>query len=265
MAKKKVTAGSGSDVPTTSGYGYGKAKTKYGYGGLSSARQHSFLQCSCGKEYCRVCAKEIENVCVNCGLPEEKLTTFCYGEQLSKRNDKCVRNGTLDFTENGWVNIDKDGNSQKQHSEKIITWDSLDGVQEEAGPDCRAIVDDPLPIMPETAPGPFTDASARAFSYGIDEGEEDVQFEKDVEEGVEDVDGGLADEVGPMPGVFVHHYPQPLVDGRTKISLHPDIKNCRSDGHATGITIKTIKYDVAKEADGKTVAEVVKEIRAFPC
>jgi len=60
----------------------------------------------------------------------------------------------------------------------------------------------------------------------------------------------------------------PLMDKEEIIEFlrpyHPDIKNCRSDGQATGIAIKTIKCD-AKIADGKTVAEVVREIRAFPC
>lgn len=42
---------------------------------------------------------------------------------------------------------------------------------------------------------------------------------------------------------------------------HPDIKNCHSDGQATGIAIKAIKSE-DKIADGKIITEIVKKIRA---
>lgn len=81
---------------------------------------HNFLKCSCGKEHCRVCSKKIENICTQCGLSQEYLTTHCYGRILTKKKYEGIKNGTLNFTEEGWVNINKDGIPQKQHSENNV-------------------------------------------------------------------------------------------------------------------------------------------------
>jgi len=147
----------------------------------SKGYNHSFIECSCGKKHCRVCSNQIENVCTQCGLPKDKLTTCCYGGQLSSSNDRAVKNGTLDFTEEGWVNLDKDGNPEKQHSEigkyeKKYTRDSAEGIPSGSNlrPASEEIIDEAEEIAPP-AGGYFVTVPSRGPTFLQEPQTEEVQ------------------------------------------------------------------------------------------
>ena len=91
--------------------GWNKTPKPTGY--KMNSFKHNFLKCSCGKKHCRVCSKQIENVCTKCGLSKETLTTSCCGSPLTKESFESVQNGTLDYhvEKGGWIHINKDGES----------------------------------------------------------------------------------------------------------------------------------------------------------
>jgi hypothetical protein len=91
------------------------------YGRKKMKHNHKFLKCSCGKKHCRVCSNETENICTQCGLSQETLTTLCCEHTLTEKNNRAVKNGTLDFTKEGWVTIDENGITQKQQPESGFT------------------------------------------------------------------------------------------------------------------------------------------------
>jgi hypothetical protein len=70
--------------------------------------KHKFFECHCNKPYCMFCDGGL-GYCTVCNGFEGTLTTECCGRKLTEiEEDKIYKEGTLDFKEGQWIEIQKD-------------------------------------------------------------------------------------------------------------------------------------------------------------